>query len=92
MNENILMPWFQGIARRLVKTALKEAARRARMEYRQLLNVKEGARRVYHDDITVIVIFLRQEADVNVPELSVRAFVDASGPSSFRTLGDLLMP
>ncbi|ESW34318.1 hypothetical protein PHAVU_001G142400 [Phaseolus vulgaris] len=81
-----------GIARRLVKTALKEAARRARMEYRQLLNVKEGARRVYHDDITVIVIFLRQEADVNVPELSVRAFVDASGPSSFRTLGDLLMP
>ncbi|KAK7378254.1 hypothetical protein VNO80_03692 [Phaseolus coccineus] len=79
-----------GIARRLVKTALKSAARRAGMEYSELQNIAKGNRRVFHDDITVIVIFLRQEADVNVPELSIRGFVDAAGPSSFRTLEDLM--
>ncbi|KAF3593210.1 hypothetical protein DY000_02026481 [Brassica cretica] len=58
-----------GIARRLVKMALQAAAKKREMRYSQ-----RGVRRHFHDDITVVVIFL----DTNVvssargPSLSIR--------------------
>ncbi|KAJ4978427.1 hypothetical protein NE237_009207 [Protea cynaroides] len=47
-----------GIARRLVKNALREAARKREMRYSDLKKIDRGVRRHFHDDITVIVLFI----------------------------------
>lgn len=47
-----------GIARRLVKAALQEAAKKREMRYSDLKKIDRGVRRHFHDDITVIVVFL----------------------------------
>ncbi|CAN6698850.1 unnamed protein product [Malus baccata var. baccata] len=47
-----------GSARRLVKTALQEAAKKREMRYSDLKKIERGVRRHFHDDITVIVLFL----------------------------------
>ncbi|KAM0938692.1 putative protein-serine/threonine phosphatase [Dioscorea sansibarensis] len=47
-----------GIARRLVKTALQAAAKKREMRYSDLKKIDRGVRRHFHDDITVIVVFL----------------------------------
>lgn len=52
---NILL---QGIANRLVKAALQEAARKREMRYSDIRRIEKGVRRHFHDDITVIVIYL----------------------------------
>ncbi|XVF56006.1 hypothetical protein PTKIN_Ptkin06aG0081700 [Pterospermum kingtungense] len=78
-----------GIARRLIKTALNEAARKREMRYDDLKKVDKGIRRFFHDDITVIVIFIDHESQgthMSAPELSVRGFVDTVGPSNFNIL------
>ncbi|KAL5994315.1 hypothetical protein ACLOJK_035187 [Asimina triloba] len=53
-----LICWFNGIARRLVKAALREAAKKREMRYSDLKKIDRGVRRHFHDDITVIVVFL----------------------------------
>jgi pyruvate dehydrogenase phosphatase len=84
---------LQGIARRLVQTALKEAARKREMRYGDIKKLDKGVRRYFHDDITVVVVFidheLRQEGSASVPEFSVRGFGDSGGPSSFSGLSDI---
>ncbi|ERN17098.1 probable protein phosphatase 2C 25 [Amborella trichopoda] len=78
-----------GIARRLVRTALQEAARKREMRYSDLKKVDKGIRRFFHDDISVVVIYIDHEllgANMPVPELSVIGFVDAVGPSDFSVL------
>ncbi|XP_029125324.1 probable protein phosphatase 2C 68 [Cajanus cajan] len=60
-----------GIARKLVKAALKVAAHKRNVEYKELLKIEKGIRRPYHDDITVIVVFIDHdllEHIVNEPE------------------------
>ncbi|KAI4350257.1 hypothetical protein L6164_004730 [Bauhinia variegata] len=47
-----------GSARRLVKSALQEAAKKREMRYSDLKKIDRGVRRHFHDDITVIVVFL----------------------------------
>lgn len=47
-----------GIARKLVKAALREAAKKREMRYSDLKKIDRGVRRHFHDDITVIVLFL----------------------------------
>ncbi|KAL6977274.1 [pyruvate dehydrogenase (acetyl-transferring)]-phosphatase [Sarracenia purpurea var. burkii] len=47
-----------GIARQLVKAALREAAKKREMRYSDLKKIDRGVRRHFHDDITVIVLFL----------------------------------
>ncbi|KAH7553463.1 hypothetical protein ACOSP7_029817 [Xanthoceras sorbifolium] len=47
-----------GIARRLVKAALKEAAKKREMRYSDLKKIDRGVRRHFHDDISVTVVFL----------------------------------
>ncbi|XVE76275.1 hypothetical protein DITRI_Ditri12bG0158900 [Diplodiscus trichospermus] len=47
-----------GIARRLVKAALKEAAKKRETRYTDLKKIDRGVRRHFHDDITVVVVFL----------------------------------
>ncbi|KAF3433815.1 hypothetical protein FNV43_RR24918 [Rhamnella rubrinervis] len=47
-----------GIAKKLVKAALREAAKKREMRYSDLKKIDRGVRRHFHDDITVIVLFL----------------------------------
>ncbi|XP_010530717.1 PREDICTED: probable protein phosphatase 2C 63 [Tarenaya hassleriana] len=47
-----------GIARRLVKAALEEAARKREMRYEDMAEIERGIRRHFHDDISVIVVYL----------------------------------
>lgn len=53
---------YQGIARRLVKAAMQEAAKKREMRYSDLKKIDRGVRRHFHDDITVIVVFLDSNA------------------------------
>ncbi|PKA59615.1 putative protein phosphatase 2C 60 [Apostasia shenzhenica] len=48
----------KGVARMLVKAALKIVAKRREMRYSDLQKIDRGIRRHFHDDITVIVLFL----------------------------------
>ncbi|KAL8152671.1 hypothetical protein V2J09_010431 [Rumex salicifolius] len=47
-----------GIAKRLIKAALQEAAKKREMRCSDLRKIAPGVRRHFHDDITVIVVFL----------------------------------
>ncbi|VAH70499.1 unnamed protein product [Triticum turgidum subsp. durum] len=47
-----------GIARRLIKAALREAAKKREMRYSDLKKIDRGVRRHFHDDITVVVLFM----------------------------------
>lgn len=47
-----------GIARKLIKAALCEAAKKREMRYSDLKKVDRGVRRHFHDDITAIVVYL----------------------------------
>lgn len=49
---------LQGIAKRLVRAAIQEAARKREMRYNDIKRIEKGIRRHFHDDITVIVIYL----------------------------------
>ncbi|OIW06877.1 hypothetical protein TanjilG_19526 [Lupinus angustifolius] len=47
-----------GIAKRLVRTAIQKAAKKREMRYADIKKIDKGIRRHFHDDITVVVIFL----------------------------------
>ncbi|PON90583.1 Protein phosphatase [Trema orientale] len=47
-----------GIAKRLVRAALQEAAKKREMRYDDIKKIDKGIRRHFHDDITVVVVFL----------------------------------
>ncbi|KAJ7980404.1 Protein phosphatase 2C family protein [Quillaja saponaria] len=69
-----------GSAKRLVKAALHEAARKREMRYSDLRKIDKKVRRHFHDDITVIVLFLNHDlisrGSVQDPPLSVRSALD----------------
>ncbi|KAL1316189.1 hypothetical protein HN51_068411 [Arachis hypogaea] len=48
----------KGIAKRLVRAALEAVAKKKEMRYADLKKIEKGVRRHFHDDITVIVIYL----------------------------------
>ena len=48
----------QGIAKRLVRAALQQVAKKREMRYSDLKKVEPGIRRHFHDDISVVVVFL----------------------------------
>ncbi|OVA13594.1 Protein phosphatase 2C (PP2C)-like domain [Macleaya cordata] len=50
-----------GSAKRLIKAALNEAARKREMRYSDLRKIDKKVRRHFHDDITVIVLFLKHD-------------------------------
>ncbi|KAL8166792.1 hypothetical protein V2J09_008291 [Rumex salicifolius] len=47
-----------GIAKRLVKAAICKAAKKREMRYSDLKKIGRGIRRHFHDDITVVVLYL----------------------------------
>ncbi|KAF7804511.1 putative protein phosphatase 2C 38 [Senna tora] len=61
-----------GIARRLVKAAMREAAKKREMRLTELEKIEEGARRNFHDDITVVVVFLNHKLSDNNTSQSPR--------------------
>ncbi|CAM8974293.1 unnamed protein product [Rhodiola kirilowii] len=67
-----------GSAKRLVRAALHEAAKKREMRYSDLKKIDRGVRRHFHDDITVIVLFLdtnlvsRATSAVSCPTVSVK--------------------
>ncbi|KAM7261030.1 hypothetical protein ACFE04_026505 [Oxalis oulophora] len=66
-----------GSARKLVKAALHEAAKKREMRYSDLKKIDRGVRRHFHDDITVIVLFLdsnlvTRASSVKGPSISVK--------------------
>ncbi|XP_077246677.1 putative protein phosphatase 2C 60 [Tasmannia lanceolata] len=66
-----------GSARRLVKAALQEAAKKREMRYSDLKKIDRGVRRHFHDDITVIVLFLdsnlvSKASTIKGPTVSIR--------------------
>jgi len=66
-----------GIARRLVKAALQEAAKKREMRYSDLNKIERGVRRHFHDDITVVVLFLdtnllSRASSLKTPSVSIR--------------------
>ncbi|XP_010558777.1 PREDICTED: probable protein phosphatase 2C 38 [Tarenaya hassleriana] len=74
-----------GIARKLIKSALREAAKKREMRYSDLKKIERGVRRHFHDDITVIVVFLHSHLisrGRSRPILSVTGGGDLVGPST----------
>lgn len=72
-----LISFMQGSAKRLVKAALQEAAKKREMRYSDLKKIDRGVRRHFHDDITVIVVFLdsnlvSRASSVKCSNISVR--------------------
>ncbi|KAI4364496.1 hypothetical protein MLD38_020578 [Melastoma candidum] len=69
-----------GSAKRLVKAALQEAARKREMRYSDLRKIDKKVRRHFHDDITVIVLFLNHDlvasGSVQGPPVSVRSALE----------------
>ncbi|KAI4352940.1 hypothetical protein L6164_007144 [Bauhinia variegata] len=66
-----------GIARKLIKAALCEAAKKREMRYSDLKKIDRGVRRHFHDDISVIVLYLdsyrfSRSSSRSGPLLSVR--------------------
>lgn len=59
-----------GIARRLVKAALQEAAKKREMRYTDLKKIDTGVRRHFHDDITVVVVFMDPHSTSRIPHHS----------------------
>ncbi|KAJ7976003.1 Phosphatase 2C family protein [Quillaja saponaria] len=81
-----------GAAKRLLTAALIEAARKREMRYKDLKNVEKGIRRFFHDDITIVVVFIDHELlgeKMSVPELSIRGFIDTVGPSNFTIIRNM---
>ncbi|CAN6172775.1 unnamed protein product, partial [Urochloa humidicola] len=60
----------EGSAKRLIKAALQEAAKKREMRYSHLIKIDKGVRRHFHDDITVVVLFFNHA--IQPPALSIR--------------------
>ncbi|MFS7995751.1 putative protein-serine/threonine phosphatase [Helianthus anomalus] len=50
-----------GIAKRLVGAAIREATKKRELRYKDVMKIERGIRRHFHDDISVIVIYLDRE-------------------------------
>lgn len=84
---------MQGIARRLLKSALSEAAKKSKTTYDELKNQEKGVRRRIHDDTTVVVIFIDnelREQKADVPLISLLGGIDNIGQSMFNILRETI--
>ncbi|KAL9365443.1 hypothetical protein Peur_043316 [Populus x canadensis] len=72
-----------GVARKLLKAALCEAAKKREMRYSDLKRIDRGVRRHFHDDITVIVLFLDSNlvsrSSFHGPLISIKGGCGVSG-------------
>ncbi|KAL3642535.1 hypothetical protein CASFOL_013350 [Castilleja foliolosa] len=77
-----------GIARKLVKAALRVAAKKREMRYSDLKKIDRGVRRHFHDDITVVVVFIDKPSTIMRRSSSHDSIVSIRGgggsPTSMR--------
>ncbi|KAL1534527.1 [pyruvate dehydrogenase (acetyl-transferring)]-phosphatase [Salvia divinorum] len=57
-----------GIAKRLVAAAIQEAAKKREVRYKDIKKIERGIRRHFHDDITVVVIYLDHQTTFSKPK------------------------
>ncbi|XVE82884.1 hypothetical protein DITRI_Ditri16bG0041500 [Diplodiscus trichospermus] len=69
---------IQGIAKRLVRAALQEAAKKREMRYDDIKRIEKGIRRHFHDDITVIVIYLDHPLGSSNGRFKEQNFIDCT--------------
>lgn len=69
-----------GIAKRLVRAAIQEAAKKREMRYNDIKKIEKGIRRHFHDDITVIVIYLDHQRGSSNGRLKNNAIGCTSAP------------
>ncbi|CAN1257848.1 Probable protein phosphatase 2C 38 [Linum perenne] len=74
-----------GVARKLLKAALHEAAKKREMRYSDLKKIERGVRRHFHDDITIIVLFLDSHTISRSPCRSPRVSIRGGGGVSGRS-------
>lgn len=57
-----------------MKSALRVAAKKREMRYTDLKKIERGVRRHFHDDITVIVVFIDLQSSIRraPPFISIR--------------------
>ncbi|KAA3473976.1 putative protein phosphatase 2C 63 [Gossypium australe] len=67
-----------GIARRLVRAAVQEAAKKREMRYDDIKRIEKGVRRHFHDDITVIVIYLDHPLSSSNGRFKEDEFIDCT--------------
>ncbi|XVE82883.1 hypothetical protein DITRI_Ditri16bG0041500 [Diplodiscus trichospermus] len=67
-----------GIAKRLVRAALQEAAKKREMRYDDIKRIEKGIRRHFHDDITVIVIYLDHPLGSSNGRFKEQNFIDCT--------------
>lgn len=74
-----------GIARRLIKAALQEAAKKREVRYADLKKIDKKVRRYFHDDITVVVVFLDHgpPGGRTFPPVSLRGGMDSMSTPSY---------
>ncbi|XP_039062378.1 probable protein phosphatase 2C 63 [Hibiscus syriacus] len=68
-----------GIAKRLVRAAVQEAAKKREMRYDDIRRIEKGVRRHFHDDITVIVIYLDHPSSSSNGRFKDEDFIDYTG-------------
>jgi pyruvate dehydrogenase phosphatase len=71
---------MQGIAKRLVRAAIREAAKKREMSYGDIKKIKRGIRRHFHDDITAIVIYLDHQTRSSNARLKNNAVCCTNAP------------
>lgn len=75
-----------GIAKRLIRAALHEAARKREVRYSDLKKIEKKVRRFFHDDITVVVVFIDHELlgrQANFLPVSLRGGGDHTNTPSY---------
>ena len=63
-----------------------EAARKGKKKYDVVKKTGKWNRRVVHDDIIVVVVFINQQVNTVVGEVSIRGFSTLIVPSDFSSL------
>ncbi|KAF3786061.1 putative protein phosphatase 2C 25 [Nymphaea thermarum] len=86
----------QGIARRLIRTAMQVIENRCGLRYELIKMVAPGERRACHDDISVVVVYIEHEMagssrghSASAASVSVRGFANPQGPSEFTVLDEV---
>lgn len=74
-----------GIAKRLIRAALQEAAKKREMRYSDLKRIEKKVRRFFHDDITVVVVYLDHGGSerTSFPPVSLKGGVDNISTSAY---------
>ncbi|CAL9038310.1 unnamed protein product [Musa banksii] len=84
-----------GSARRLVKAALQAAAKKREIRCSDLEKIDRGVRRHFHDDMTVIVVFLNSNltsrvSSIRGPKTSIRGGAISLPPNSLTPYAKLI--